>query len=516
MAPNQEKTKRKKTKARDRWLTPLHPPEFHFCSSKNKMADLPLDEMMRRRFFRNNIRGTNNRPLVGRGAGVFGGTFDARLKIGNTDVRQRLGSGTVFQVKDAREKLSQKDPRFQVKGSSAGKTMPDARQTINSRKKQHGLKRLHSTRTDDPPEVNQQVHNNRSNVNKAFLNVSPSPQGLNVKVGVALQQGGGPKKEVDARDRLRLKRSPASLSSFKITKTIQQKPAVGLTSGIRVGVASRNTRVDEMEPGSDVEESVLGEEDVTPGKRMKIVTSSNALHEQMLSLQADSISRPFSLSTPITKVVQNDSYTASPPVQIPPSASPPAPVLQPVSRTLITGQVQQGTSEDAGTLTGTQPAFSPLEGTKMTVNNLHPRVTEEDIVELFCVCGALKRTRLLQAGVVEVVFVRKEDAIAAYRKYNNRCLDGQPMKCNLHIQGNVITSDQPILLRLGDTPGVSDAKTEGLPTSLSRPGGRSASSQPPVEVNPQTILKALFKSSFPPSASSDSASSQATAFCIKI
>lgn len=27
-----------------------------------------------------------------------------------------------------------------------------------------------------------------------------------------------------------------------------------------------------------------------------------------------------------------------------------------------------------------QPVLSPLEGTKMTVNNLHPRVTEEDIV----------------------------------------------------------------------------------------------------------------------------------------
>lgn len=27
-----------------------------------------------------------------------------------------------------------------------------------------------------------------------------------------------------------------------------------------------------------------------------------------------------------------------------------------------------------------KPAFSPLEGTKITVNNLHPRVTEEDIV----------------------------------------------------------------------------------------------------------------------------------------
>lgn len=116
--------------------------------------------------------------------------------------------------------------------------------------------------------------------------------------------------------------------------------------------------------------------------------------------------------------------------------------------------------------------------------------------ELFCVCGALKRARLVKVGVAEVVFVRKEDAVSAYRKYNNRCLDGecqweghthemvvwasgfcftcrsmtivtsftestinqtdgvvfscphpgQPMKCNLHIQGNVITSDQPILL----------------------------------------------------------------------
>lgn len=110
-----------------------------------------------------------------------------------------------------------------------------------------------------------------------------------------------------------------------------------------------------------------------------------------------------------------------------------------------------------------QPAFSPLEGTKITVNNLHPRVTEEDIVvsrfsftlqafliralwcyagaavvthrgwgvlcfcsqELFCVCGALKRARLVKVGVAEVVFVRKEDAVSAYRKYNNRCLDGE-------------------------------------------------------------------------------------------
>ncbi|XP_056653452.1 polymerase delta-interacting protein 3 isoform X5 [Monodelphis domestica] len=149
------------------------------------------------------------------------------------------------------------------------------------------------------------------------------------------------------------------------------------------------------------------------------------------------------------------------------------------------------------------PIFSPLEGTKMTVNNLHPRVTEEDIVELFCVCGALKRARLVHPGVAEVVFVKKEDAITAYKKYNNRCLDGQPMKCNLHMNGSIITSDQPILLRLSDSPSV---KKEGEPRRLSS----GASSHPPAEVDPDTILKALFKSS------GASVSVQPTEFKIKL
>lgn len=47
------------------------------------------------------------------------------------------------------------------------------------------------------------------------------------------------------------------------------------------------------------------------------------------------------------------------------------------------------------------------------------------VQELFCVCGALKRARLVKVGVAEVVFVRKDDAVSAYRKYNNRCLDGE-------------------------------------------------------------------------------------------
>lgn len=50
------------------------------------------------------------------------------------------------------------------------------------------------------------------------------------------------------------------------------------------------------------------------------------------------------------------------------------------------------------------------------------------VQELFCVCGALKRARLLKVGIAEVVFVRKDDAINAYRKYNNRCLDGEALQ----------------------------------------------------------------------------------------
>lgn len=55
--------------------------------------------------------------------------------------------------------------------------------------------------------------------------------------------------------------------------------------------------------------------------------------------------------------------------------------------------------------------------------------------ELFCVCGALKRARLVHPGMAEVVFVKKEDAITAYKKYNNRCLDGKCSTCPTRVLG---------------------------------------------------------------------------------
>ncbi|XP_069053165.1 polymerase delta-interacting protein 3 isoform X2 [Lepisosteus oculatus] len=469
------------------------------------MADLSLDELIRLRGLngKGNARpvargGVRSRigppvsasasvpPLLSRGAaGAGAGVFDARQKIGVTDARQRLGgaSGT-FPLKDAREKLTQKDARLRIRGA-----VQDAREMINSRKQQ-------------------QQHGQPAAVRTA--QIPPHQQGLNSRVGGAPAVG-GVKKVVDARDRLSLKRSiavatptvGAAMPTVKITKTIQRP--VGLTSGVRINMATRSV------PGPQV---LSGEEDegpsIIPSKQMKITTTND-----LAQMRPGASGSLFSLPGPLTKVVQNDTYTAPPSAPAAPlltSGSQAAPLrthaLQAVSRTLVNHPQGGGTESTAST--PPQPVFSPLEGTKMTVNNLHSRVTEEDIVELFCVCGALKRARLVKAGVAEVVFVKKEDAVSAYRKYNNRCLDGQPMKCTLHIQGNVITSDQPILLRLSDSPGV---KKDTGPPELRRLGPRPPSSQPPPEVDPQTVLRALFKTS--PAPPPDS-TAQPTAFRIKI
>ncbi|XP_063796462.1 polymerase delta-interacting protein 3 isoform X2 [Pseudophryne corroboree] len=432
------------------------------------MADVSLDELIRKRgmtagagmYSRVSNRGgigsmrsrlqpsVSNRPL----ATSFQRTFDARQKIGVTDARLKLG------IKDAREKLVAKDARFRIRGK-----VQDARETLNSRKQQ-------------------------------------------------ITAGGKSVKVMDAREKISLKRSAPTVavkspmaqgsSTINITKTIQipqHKTISGLNNsvkGMRINVVNHQPVKQVSSQDDDYDDEM--ELAPIPSKQMKI-TAANTLQKRPGALGS-----PFSLgqTLPLTKVVQNDTYTA-------PSATQPAPTvpllraktLTNMSRTLVTKEALPAVPPP------TESVFSPLEGTKMTVNNLHLRVTEEDIVELFCVCGALKRARLLSPGVAEVVFVRKEDAVGAYKKYNNRYLDGQPMKCNLHLNGSVITSDQPILLRLSDTP--VTAKKEGE-IRRNNTSSSSASPKPPAEVDPDTILKALFKSS------GSSAVVQPTAFKIKL
>merc|ERR1712130_649148 len=74
---------------------------------------------------------------------------------------------------------------------------------------------------------------------------------------------------------------------------------------------------------------------------------------------------------------------------------------------------------------------SPLQGTKIVIQNLQTSVTQEDILELFGDIGALRRAKLVNPGHAEVTFINKADAARAVEIYHNRQLDGKPMKCTM-------------------------------------------------------------------------------------
>lgn len=53
------------------------------------------------------------------------------------------------------------------------------------------------------------------------------------------------------------------------------------------------------------------------------------------------------------------------------------------------------------------------------------------VQELCGVVGFLDGVYMHAPGIAEVVFKYKDDALEAYKKYNQRNLDGQPMHCKL-------------------------------------------------------------------------------------
>ncbi|XP_011800514.1 PREDICTED: polymerase delta-interacting protein 3 isoform X1 [Colobus angolensis palliatus] len=439
------------------------------------MADISLDELIRKRGAaakgrlnaRPGVGGVRSRVGIQQGllsqstrTATFQQRFDARQKIGLSDARLKLG------VKDAREKLLQKDARFRIKGK-----VQDAREMLNSRKQQ-----------TTAPQKPRQVADARE---KISLKRSSPAAFINPPIGTVT-----PALKLTKTIQVKMHMDPVgwilTTECFQVPQQKAMAPLHPHPAGMRINVVNNHQAKQNL---YDLDEDDDGIASV-PTKQMKFAASGGFLHH-MAGLSSSKLS--MSKALPLTKVVQNDAYTAP---ALPSSVRTKA--LTNMSRTLVNKE------EPPKELPPAEPVLSPLEGTKMTVNNLHPRVTEEDIVELFCVCGALKRARLVHPGVAEVVFVKKDDAITAYKKYNNRCLDGQPMKCNLHMNGNVITSDQPILLRLSDSPSVK--KESELPRRVNS----ASSSSPPAEVDPDTILKALFKSS------GASVTTQPTEFKIKL
>jgi len=117
---------------------------------------------------------------------------------------------------------------------------------------------------------------------------------------------------------------------------------------------------------------------------------------------------------------------------------------------------------------------SPLQGTKIVIQNLQSSVTQDDISELFGDIGALRRAKLVGPGHAEVTFVNRSDAVKAVEIYHNRQLDGKPMKCQL------VGSNNPV---------ASGGATMKFPAYLSKKSGTGGSGPSP---DIDSIHRALF------------------------
>lgn len=100
---------------------------------------------------------------------------------------------------------------------------------------------------------------------------------------------------------------------------------------------------------------------------------------------------------------------------------------------VLEGRLDHSNVKSNTSQAGKAAAPSKVEGSsKITVSNLHPAVTQQDVEELFGVIGNLKSCKMLGRGCAEVVYAHKEHALLALSRYHNRKLDGQPMQCKLN------------------------------------------------------------------------------------
>ncbi|CAM8898056.1 unnamed protein product [Rhodiola kirilowii] len=115
-------------------------------------------------------------------------------------------------------------------------------------------------------------------------------------------------------------------------------------------------------------------------------------------------------------------------------------------------------------------ASSFQTGTKLYISNLDYGVSNDDIKELFSEVGDLKKYSIhydrsgRSKGTAEVVYSRREDAVAAVKRYNNVQLDGKRIK--IEIVGINVAAPAAV------SANVSDGTTNGAPRGRLGRGGR--------------------------------------------
>ena len=124
---------------------------------------------------------------------------------------------------------------------------------------------------------------------------------------------------------------------------------------------------------------------------------------------------------------------------------------------------------------------------RITVSNLHPLVTQQDVQELFGVVGELRSCKMLGRGTAEVMYLRKEDALFAHSRYHNRKLDGQPMQCKLITLPSASLYSPPPA-RLPPLPPL-----RATPAAPSRPPARSLPAERDQGQSAQSSRPVVFK-----------------------
>lgn len=175
---------------------------------------------------------------------------------------------------------------------------------------------------------------------------------------------------------------------------------------------------------------------------------------------------------------------------------------------------------------------SSVSGYRVLVTNLHPIVTQDDIIELFGAVGALKKAHLLKPGCAEVVYISYNDAVAAVNKYHNRELDGQPMIVKQTTTMTIVSSSlhssssssnipkslgEPLKFRKDVSNSSTGSKADGSSSRGGTVSQASSSSTSSSVVDVNLIHKALFshKNTGSTSASSGTSSRPVT-FTVKI